>query len=61
MDAFASNDDVALTLNDLPARPRSLGPDDLSDVFGGCGGNGDPCDEDCDCCWATCYPNGRCG
>jgi hypothetical protein len=41
---------TSLTINDLPSRPTPLGPGDLSDVSGGCGGVGDRCNDDKDCC-----------
>jgi len=48
---------------DLPPRPRGLGPDALSKVFGGCVQLGRPCTPTgASCCYGACqlykpYPN----
>lgn len=42
--------DPSITLNPLPARPRSLSPTDMSSVFGGYRGHHEPCEKDKDCC-----------
>lgn len=43
-----------LDLHDLPPRAQSLGPDELSDVFGGCQHKGDDCGTKSCCAGLTC-------
>lgn len=51
----------SITLDSLPARPRSLSPTDMSSVFGGCGYDGDRCEDEKDCCARYyCSDQGRC-
>lgn len=39
-----------ISINDLPARPRGLADDELSNVFGGCSQAGYTCDDKSKCC-----------
>lgn len=41
---------IRITTEELPLRPRSLSPGEVSGVFGGCVGFGWPCVQQSDCC-----------
>lgn len=50
MNALRNSGDATLDFDDLPLRAHALDPDDLSDVFGGCQGFDEHCDNACTCC-----------
>jgi hypothetical protein len=41
---------LCISFSDLPPRPHPLSESELSRVFGGCVGDYERCNEDCDCC-----------
>lgn len=47
-------DQLVIQIAELPLRAKKLHPNELRDVFGGCGGSGQFCDRDKDCCSQKC-------
>jgi hypothetical protein len=45
---------------DLPVRPRSLSADAMSNVFGGCQNQQQPCTTDADCCPTQEWTRAKC-
>lgn len=53
--------DTTLTISTLPRHPHSLSHKEMSEVFGGCGYDGDRCEDEKDCCARYyCSDQGRC-
>ena len=49
-----------VTTNNLPPRARVLAPEDVSKIFGGCGGYLAQCYNDSDCCLLAFGSGGGC-
>jgi hypothetical protein len=49
--------ELKIAIRELPARPRTLAPDELGAVYGGCLSNGTICEGDKDCCSQKCGPD----
>jgi hypothetical protein len=49
-----------IDLTNLPLRPRQLKPEELQNVFGGCGGYLAQCYNDSDCCLLSYGSAGGC-
>lgn len=44
-----------IVLKDLPKRERTLSPESISEIFGGCKSKFVPCDYNRDCCSSKCH------
>ncbi len=46
--------DARIKMDELPARARKLGDEELQNVFGGCKGRGEMCSSHSECCSGDC-------